>query len=53
MLTKEQLDDLALRCKKHWRIRYDEIEALIEMARCWHATSNSTKPQVAERAAFG
>jgi len=33
MLTKDQLDDLALRCKKQWKIRYDEIEVLIAIAR--------------------
>ena len=52
MLTKDQLDDLALRCKKQWKIRYDEIEVLIAIARGQLTTSEGAKPQVADRAAF-
>jgi hypothetical protein len=52
MLTKEQLDNLTLRCKKQWKIRYDEIEALITIAREQLTASEGGKPQVADRAAF-
>jgi hypothetical protein len=52
MLTNDQLDDLALRCKKQWKIRYDEIEVLIAIARGQLTASEGAKPQVADRAAF-
>jgi len=52
MPTKDQLDDLTLRCKKQWKIRYDEIEALITIAREQLTASEGAKPQVADRAAF-